>query len=286
MNRSRNAFTLVEMLVATLLTTLVMLAVFGGLTFIGSGYRRDELTMARHRVASQVFEMMADDLAHASGMADPGACAEPSGYTGSPGAFVLEPHSGAHVVHSYDEDTARLRALYTATYEERARTASNGWAVDVKGSRFFRSPGLKALNPWGVTSAVLVIPLPFDNPDVTFVSIAKRKNGLATQVLWSFWHRPRVIRKRRGLLHYNAGTIERFGEELFRFDLKNWATTPARLLATVSLKNEFVHEDGPDGGALEPVELLLEIGLREPDEPLVPFVSPPFSARRTFTAGL
>lgn len=286
MSRARNAFTLVEVLVGTLLTTLVMLSVFGGLTFIGSGYRRDELTMARHRVASQVFELLADDLAHASGLADPAPWANASGYTGAKDAFVREPHAGEHVVHAYDEDTARLRALYTAAYEERALTATTGWVVDVKASRFRSPAGLKAQNPWGITGAVLVIPVPFDNPDVTYVSIAKKKNGLATPVLWSFWHRPRVIAKADGTRMYNAGTIERFGEELYRFDLKNWASAPARLLATVALKNEFVHEHSADGGALQPVELLIDITLREPAEPLVPFVSPPFFVRRTFTAGL
>jgi type II secretory pathway pseudopilin PulG len=280
----RHAFTLVEMIVTTLLTVLVMLAVFGGLTFIGSGYRRDELTMARNRIASQVFELMADDLAYAAGTADPRDL-KPAGYAGTAKAFRSEAQAGEHVVHSYEKKRGALRRAYRLAYTQYLLADPAAFGIDLRKSRF-RTAGPKGLNPWGITESVHVIPVPLEHPDVTFVTISKVKSGLAEGVTWSFWHKERIVRDIAGVRHYNAGTIERAGREYVRFDGRNQLGAPARLMPTVKLSNEWVHEEGADGGLFQAVELVLEIQLREPDEPLLPFASPPFIARRKFTLGL
>ena len=285
MRRRADAFTLVEAIVTTLLATVVMLGVFGGLTFIGSGYRRDELTMSRHRLATQIFELLGDDLAHASGVAIPTQLSS-AGYAGTDESFQREPRLGDHVVHSYAKSSAQLRSVHRSRYREIGQVIGGAYSVDVRRSKF-ESGGLpKGLSPWGIVSSVFVVPVPADSPDVTFVAISKVKKLEREQVLWAFWHKGRVVRTKLGTELFSAGTVVRSGKDFVRFDSNNQRDPPTRLMASIVLKNEFVHEHGPDDGRLQPVELLLELELTDLHEPLLPFVSPPFLARRTLTAGL
>jgi len=270
----RRGFTLVETLLAMAVTSLLVMAVFGGLTFVGRGYRRDELAMARVRTARDVYGLLADDLAGLHGVAiPPKRGLSNAGYGGTQDTFISEPRRGSHVVAAFDATSKREGSIRTLAYDERASGGAGGWAYATLACHWLTSGGSKPPpNPWGLTRAVFLVPLPPEDPDVVHVALSVRRGVVDANVLWSFF------RKRRG--RFEPGTI-----------LRTEGEAPARTFATpligdVSLANEWVQVTDAKGGHVEPLELYLTLDLREPGDLALPFAEPPYRAHRVLTAGL
>ena len=270
----RRGFTLVETLVAMLLTSLMVLAVFGGLTFVGRGYQRDELAMARAQVAESVSELLGDDLRHLSGSAVPGADQlKANGYEGTPKTFVSEPRRGTHQVASFHTGVSAREGLGRFDYQEEAVAQANTWVVQMLTSHYLARPSIDpAPPPWGPVPAAYLVPLPPDNPDVVHLALATRHGGALEQVLWSFW------RRRRG--KFEAGAILRYGPE----GAKSLSATP--LQAKLTLSYEWVRLVSAKDTQIAPVEERVELDLREPGDLTLPFVEPQFRIHRVFAAGL
>lgn len=272
----RRGFTLVETLVAMLLTSLLVLSVFGGLTFVGRGYRRDELAMARAQVAQSVSELLGDDLRHLDGTAMPSAAALASnGYEGSQQTFVAEVRRGAHQVATWPAGGLARQGFVRAEYAEEAASQGAGWTVQTLKSRYRDRPGIDpAPMPWGAVEAAFLVPLPStEDPDVMHLALSTRAGARAEQVLWSFW------RHRRG--KFDGGQIMRYGAEGPRTFTRE---TP--LVAKISLVYEWVRLVSAAGTRVAPVEARLELDLREPGDLVLPFVEPQFRVHRVLSAGL
>jgi prepilin-type N-terminal cleavage/methylation domain-containing protein len=274
MRSRRRGFTLVETMVAMLLTSTLVLAVFGGLTFIGRGYQRDELAMGRSRTAQPLIEQLADDLVNASGTARASAGAlRFAGYEGDESTFAREPRRGYHVVSCFDADGRRPGRIEQLLYEEHQVRSGAAVALDPLSSRLLTDSTVKhPPNPWGVVRSVAVVPLPPANPDVTFVSLATMRDGRAESVLWAFW------RRRRN--HHDAGTVLRFGDD----GGKTLSASP--LVAEVLLTNEWVQVNSRRGLVLQPIDVFITIDMKETNELALPFAEPQFRLRRTLAAGL
>ena len=272
--RGRRGFTLVETLIAMLVTSLLVLSVFGGLSFVGRGYRRDELHMARSRAAQDIFDQLAVDLATLHGTAAPTQhMLHEVGYEGTPSTFVAEPRRGAHVVAEFQQDVARENGLHTMRYDERAAGGAADWNIAPLACRYIAGNDLKpSPSPWGLTKSAFVVPLPPNDPDVIHVALAVREGLRTVPILWSFY------RKKRN--HFEAGTIlrEEGGARPRAF--------AAALLADISLQNEWVYLKTNKSTTLEPLELYLRVELKDAADPNLPFADPPFIARRVLTAGL
>lgn len=272
----RGGFTLVETLVAMLLTTMLVLAVFGGLSFVGRGYRRDELAMARAQVAQSVSEQLADDLRHQFGVAVPTARALLlNGYEGSPSTFITEPRRGAHQVATYTSGRKSRDAIVRAEYSEAAVPQGAGWVPQPTTSRYVQKMALAAPPPpWGAASTAFLVPLPYgDDPDVVHLAVSTRRASQGDQVLWSFW------RRRRG--RFDGGQVLRSdsaGMRSFTFE--------ASLVASVALYYDWVRLVKAKDVALAPLEQFVELDFREPGELKLPFVEPQFRVHRVFAAGL
>lgn len=277
MSRARRAFTLVETVVAMLLTSMLVLAVFGGLTFVSRGYRRDELAMARAQVAQSVFELLADDLRHLSGTVFPVAEAlEHNGYEGLTSTFISEARRGTNLVATWDAMGLRRDGLVRMAYNEEAVLDRGSWSYQVLTSKYLQSVPVRGPvpMPWGIARSAILVPLPpGEDPDVAHLGLSIRRDLDVEQVLWSFW------RKRRG--KFEAGTILRHGPDGGRI-----FTGETPLIAKLSLTSEWVRVAYPRGTELAPVELILDLELKETGELALPTPEPQFRVRRTFTAGL
>lgn len=274
---ARRAFTLVETVVAMLLTSLLVLAVFGGLTFVSRGYRRDELAMARAQVAQSVSELLADDLRHLSGNVFPTSAAlKHNGYEGFAGTFVAEPRRGTNLLATYSSTRVRRDSVVRLAYNEEATLDRAGWSYQVLTSHYLEPLAARQTvpMPWGIVRSAILVPLPpGDDPDVVHLALSTRHDAPVDQVLWSFW------RRRRG--KFEAGTILRHGPDGGRV-----FTGETPLIARLSLTSEWVRVVSPRNTSLEPLELILDLELKETGDLALPFAEPQFRVRRTFTAGL